>query len=141
MNASNLDKIFKDCLFKEDELIDGKPPGDFVKVHGIMQNFGFHPERLKSHSDEIVSMFDDLHPNFTIGGGWTFLNLCADKDGNQWGEHRNCEQLVALAIGLNRGAYCLPRDTWDALPGGVPFVRFSKDEMNRPHSHLREIGL
>lgn len=129
MDASRLDAIFKDCLFKEDELHDGNPGGDFVKVEGIVRNFGFHPTRLQSHRDEIIAMFDDLHPNFTVGGGWTFLNLCADKEGVQWGEHRNCEQLVALAIGLKRGAYCLPRDMWDVLPGGVPYVRFSKEEM------------
>lgn len=124
--AERVETVLKDCLYRGDELPDGKPPEDAVIVDGIMQKFGFHPARLAAHKEEIAAMCNELPDDFqkSKGGGWSFLNLCMTKDGNQWGEHRNCEQLVVLAIGSGQGGYPMPRDMWPMLPGSVPYVYF-----------------
>jgi hypothetical protein len=57
-----------------------------------------------------------------IGGGWSFLQACETKDGVQWGEHRNMEQLFVLGMALGKVRYCLPRDLWQVLPGGMPYL-------------------
>ncbi|KKL12667.1 hypothetical protein LCGC14_2533460, partial [marine sediment metagenome] len=48
-NAQNIDKILKDCLFR-----DGEDQSTSVFAKGIVTNFGFHPGRLKGHHAEIV---------------------------------------------------------------------------------------
>ncbi len=55
------------------------------------------------------------------GGGMSFLNACMDRNGVQWGEHRDIEQLFCLGTALKLCSLCLPRDMWDALPGGMPY--------------------
>ena len=53
----------------------------------------------------------------------SFLDACMDKHGNQWTDfHQTMEQLVQLGIAIGEVEYCLPRDLWSALPGGVPFL-------------------
>jgi hypothetical protein len=122
--AERVEKVITECLYKTDEVPNGKPPEDAVIVNGIVRNFAFHPGRLAAHKADVAALCDELPDNFhrSKGGGWSFLNLCMDKDGNQWGEHSNCEALVALAIGTEQGGYPLPREMWDALPGGMPYV-------------------
>jgi len=45
------------------------------------------------------------------------------KDGTQWtGEQSICELLVCMSIGLKLMEYCMPKELWLILPGGVPYV-------------------
>lgn len=117
---SNMSKLventFRECLFK-----DGEETTGCVKVEGLVRNFGFHPQRLEEHRNLIVSLLEQLPPEFKQG--YTFLNICMTKDGNQWtGEQTVCELLVCMAIGLKLMEYCMPRELWPILPGGVPYV-------------------
>lgn len=126
IDPNKLNTIFIDCLFKDEEIIDGKPCISPINVNGIISNVGFHSERLESHRAEIKEMLDNLPIEFQPsskggGGGMTFLNMCVDKNGIQWGEHRNMEQLCILSIGLNLGCFPLPKNMWNILPGGVPY--------------------
>jgi len=122
--AERVEKIFMDCLFKDEEIKDGKAPSDAVLVEGLVSKFGFHPTRLASHQAEIEKELLEFDDDFYTGkgGGMTFLNFCNTKDGEQWGEHRNMEQLITLGIAIKKVKYCLPRSMWNALPGGVPYV-------------------
>ena len=123
LTVENVETVFKDCLFKDEEIVNGQPPADFVKVEGIVQTFGFHPGRLAAHRDDIKSMLEELPEPFQAkgGGGWSFLNACMTKDDVQWGEQRNVEQLLVLGIGSKLATILLPRDLWSVLPGGVPY--------------------
>lgn len=118
-------EIMKDCLYKPDEIENGIP-GDVVIVDGILAKFGLNPLKLNANKEKILKIIQKMHPNFfqNTGGGWTFLNLCIDKDGVQWGEHRDCEALIILAIAIDKCKYLLPRDMWSALPGGMPYIMF-----------------
>lgn len=139
IDAQRVEEIMKDSLYREEELppniraqeelldLPAVPPTDAIVVKGLVSNYGFHPERLKSHQAEIKAMIEDLPKEFLreTGGGYTFLNLCTEKDGRMWGQHRDCENLLCLAMGLKMAGYCAPREMWQILPGGVPYIWFS----------------
>lgn len=134
--AEQVEAIFLDCLYREEEMTDleeGIPVGA-VLVDGIVSKFGFHPNRIAAHKEEIRALLNQMPDQFHAGkgGGWSFLNLCVTKDGAQWGEHRNMEQLVVLAIAADMGFYCMPRDVWKVFPGGVPYVAFNTGSKNAP---------
>lgn len=111
---------FMDCLFT-----DGEDTTNHVVAEGIVQTVGFHPDRLASHRDEVMAMLMELPVEFrqTGGGGWSFLNACMDKDGAQWtGLHQVMEQLFCMGIALGLCEYQIPREMWDVLPGGMPYI-------------------
>lgn len=124
--AHRIEEVLKDCLYRDEELPNGEMPADAIIVQGILSRFAFHPGRIAAHKGDIAAFCNELPDQFQKlkGGGWSFLNLCRTKDGVQWGEHRNCEQLVVLAIGSGQGGYPMPRNTWSMLPGAVPYVYF-----------------
>jgi hypothetical protein len=118
LTADNVYTVFKKCLFKE-----GEPHTDPALVAGIVNRFGFHKGRLESNRAEILELLLQLPEQFHVdkGGGWTFLNACVTQTGEQWGEHINIEQLLALGIATNQARYLMPRDMWKVLPGGMPY--------------------
>jgi hypothetical protein len=122
--AKRVDAVMVDCLYRPAEAPDGKPPVDAVIVKGIVRDFAFHPARLASHKADIAAMCDELPDTFhkSGGGGWSFLNLCMDKRGHQWGEQTDGEALVALAAGTEQGGFLMPRDMWSMFPGDMPYV-------------------
>lgn len=120
VTASNMSELtsnaFMDCLFKE-----GEDTTNHVKVEGLTNMFGLHPQRLEEKRELVTALLAQLPPEFKEG--WSFLNLCVTKDGEQWTDlHRVCEQLVVMAIGLGLMKYCFPREMWAILPGGVPYL-------------------
>lgn len=120
VTATNMSKLtqnaFMDCLFKE-----GEDTTNYVKVEGLTSMFGLHPQRLEEKRELVTALLAELPAEFKEG--WTFLRLCTTKDGEQWtGMHRICEQLVVMAIGLGLMEYCVPREMWAILPGGVPYL-------------------
>ncbi len=119
LTSENVSTVFMDCLFQ-----DGEDTDNHVKAEGIRSTVGLHPERLESHRDTVAAMLaclpDEFHAN--KGGGWSFLNVCMDKDGHQWGEHQNMEQLFQLGIALDLAKWQMPREMWWTLPGGMPYV-------------------
>ncbi len=119
--AEEVDRIFIDCLFKEDESKENP-----LIVDGIIHKFGFNPQKIEKHKEEIVEILgEEKFPDEFYekkGGGWTFLNFCNTKDGTQWGEHTNMEQLVVLGIAINKIAYLMPKEMWGILPGSMPYI-------------------
>ena len=120
ITATNMSELvsnsFMKCLFKE-----GEDTSNYVKVEGIMKNFGLHPQRLEEQRELVTAMLAELPVEFK--DGWTFLDICTNKNGELWtGEHSVCEQLIVMEIGLNLMDYCFPREMWAILPGGVPYL-------------------
>lgn len=118
LTAQNVDSVFSDCLHRE-----GEQTTLYFLGQGVMYRAGFHLGRLKDHSDDILSMLDELPLPFMEehGGGWSFLNACMTKDGVQWGEHRNVDQLITLGNAIGKVRFNLPRDLWGSLPNGMPY--------------------
>lgn len=125
ISADRVTEIFLDCLFKENELKDGKPMvGDFIPVEGVVTHVGFHPGRIHEYEAEILVMLMNLPITFrkSEGGGWTFLNAYQDLNNEQWtGLHKVMDQLLCLGLAIKRAEYMLPRELWAPLPGGVPY--------------------
>lgn len=120
LTTENIELVIKDCLFK-----NGEDTTEHVIGEGVMTKMGFHPGRLKAHEENIFSMLKGLPEEFmaTKGGGYTFLNACVTKDGDQWtGDHSSVDKLIVLGSAIKRMSFLMPRDMWDALPGGMPYL-------------------
>lgn len=131
IDATKLDTVFRDCLYRDEELpADGKAPEGTVVVQGVMYTFGFHPGRLEGHREEVKAWLMALPHTFRTseGGGWSFLNACNDEDGVQWGQHMNMEQLFCLGVGLGLAKCQMPREMWRLLPGGMPYYSVEDGE-------------
>ena len=118
LNADRVNEIFTDCLFKK-----GEPTEDFIPAQGIVSKVGFHPGRLETHKEEVMTLLNELPDDFKMsgGGGWLFLNACNDKHGVQWGGHQNMEQLFQLGIATDQAEWQM-MEMKDIMPGGVPYV-------------------
>lgn len=125
ISSQEIRSMFMDSLFKPEELpASGTPDeGTFVRVEGIVGGFGFHPERVKTHAPRLKEIIAELDPNFLVG--WTFLNLPFDKNGNQWGEQPTANEFMCLSMANGLARYQFPREMWEVLPGGVPYVQFT----------------
>jgi hypothetical protein len=122
INANRINEIFHNCLFKEEEIINGIPVIEPIEVNGITNNYGLHPKRIKESEDEIINFINELPETFKEGR--SFLNLCQTKDGEQWtGLHSVCEQLIMLGMAIGKMKYCFPKEMWFVLPGGVPYIQ------------------
>lgn len=120
LTTNNVEALFTKCLFEK-----GETPEPHVVGEGVLTLAHFHPGRLKESEADIASMCDELHPNFhkDSGGGFSFLNLCEDKNGRQWADlHITMDKLVALGMATGKLSYFLPRPMWSSLPGGMPYI-------------------
>lgn len=118
LTAENVEAILKDCFYK-----DGENAADAKIVEGVVNKFGFNPERLQSHSEAVKELLHCLPDQFQIdkGGGWSFLQACMTNTGEQWAEHVNVEQLLVLGLATGHAKLCVPRELWQILPGGMPY--------------------
>jgi len=118
ISAERVESIFADCFFK-----DGEDSSSYVEARGVTFTAGFQPGRLKEHEAEIVAMLEELPNRFRAsgGGGWSFLNACNDRHGNQWGEHQDVERLFMLGIATGKAKCQMPKEMWASLPGGMPY--------------------
>lgn len=124
LSSEDVEQTIMHCLYEPEEVLDGKTPADAIMVEGVVRKFALHPGRVEESRQKIVEMLEQLPDSFMVskGGGMSFLNMCVDRDGNQWGAHRSMEALIVLGIAVKRVAYCAPREMWQALPGGVPYI-------------------
>lgn len=131
--ATKVEDIVKYCLYNDNEMSeDGSIPKDAIIVDGIMTKMGFHPNRINEKKEEIKNILNEMPDYFhkNQGGGWSFLNLCNDKNDVQWGEHHDMENLVILSIASGYGSYLMPKNMWSGLPGGMPYVVFDTGVVN-----------
>ena len=114
LTAENVHKLMRECISDDESL---------PLVRGVICAARFKPEKLKEHEDEIRSMLAELPEQFqkSVGGGWSFLNACMTKDGDQWGEHRTIDELILLGTAIGRVTIQFPRSMWPSLPGGMPY--------------------
>lgn len=136
IDTEKLDTTFRSCMLKDEEVPDGlrtsedpfafcKGRADVVMAEGIAsRGFAFHAGRLEESRGAVRAMLAELPENAredSEGGGISFLSACMDREGNQWGEHRNVEQLLSLGAALGLVRFLLPREMWSILPGGMPY--------------------
>lgn len=130
IDPKKVSDIFVSCLYTGEEISkDGDIPPGAISVNGILHKFAFNPQRIEIHRQEVKEFLSQLPVEFhqTSGGGWSFLQACMDRDGNQWGEHVNMDQLFCLGLGLGMVESLLPREMWKELPGGMPYYVIKKN--------------
>jgi hypothetical protein len=121
LSAQRVEEVFEACL------AHGEASHPTVTVQGIVHTAHFAETELDNHRAEIGGMLAQLPLPFQPhdkGGsdGWSFLNACQDRDDNQWtGLHLVMEQLVLLGLGTGQVTWCIPREMWEVLPGGMPY--------------------
>lgn len=124
ISAKRVEELLVHCLYKENELVDGKPIVPYVPTEGIKGQMGLHPDRLLSIKAEVEEMISNLPPEVDTIEGLSFLGFCEDKEKNQWtGLHKTCDELVMLGNALDLLEYTMPRALWMICPGGVPMIR------------------
>jgi len=120
LTAEKVNNTFLACLFKENEDTKNHTIGE-----GVMMKVGFNPERLKENESLIIEMLNDLPDSFKkgSGGGMSFLNMCQDKEDNQWADlHRTMDELVCLGNAIGKLSFPMPKEMWSILPGGIPYI-------------------
>jgi len=130
LTPKNVERLFVDCLFRPDEVTEEQiekrePPKGAVIVDGLTCQVGLHGGRLEEHREKVKQLLTQLPEDFIRSktGGMTFLGMVTTRGGEQWtGLHRDAENLLVLGIGLGLAGYCAPKELWEALPGGVPYV-------------------
>lgn len=129
LTVDNVVRIFMDCLFKDEEIKEGRPICEFTITNGIMKNVVFNTARINQYKTQIAELVGMLP---RIDAAESFLNLCNDKNGNQWADlHQTMEQLVQLGIASEILAY-FPvddRKVWASFPGGMPFIIRNKEKL------------
>lgn len=120
LTAENVDNIFNECTAKVCDATD------VVIVRGVQLLAEFDDRMLWHHYRAIKALLDELPDEFhrEKGGGWTFLNMCVDKEGRQWADaHYTVDKLVCLGRATGTIDWSLPdRTMWPILPGGMPYV-------------------
>lgn len=127
ISCKRITEILMDCLFDEEDLdLEGEPKHSIEKVfvESINIKFCLKVDKLREHGNEIKEMLSHLPDEFKAdkGGGWTFTNMLTLKDGSQWGEPKNANELIALGLGTGNISYLFERDMWKDLPGRVPYI-------------------
>jgi hypothetical protein len=102
LKASRVTEIFIDCLFREEELVNGRPTIEPIIVNGLTVDAGFNPDRVKQHADEIGELCEEIPDSFRNELGESFLAMCYDKHGNHWGEHHNMQELMLLGMAIGK---------------------------------------
>lgn len=117
LTSERVREIFKDCLTPDMET-------KHIVVEGVAHSYGLKPSKLEEHREEIFALLKELPEQFmeSGGGGWSFLNACMDRHGNQWtGEHLVMESLFCLGIGIDVVVNPVPEELRPLLPGWVPY--------------------
>lgn len=134
LNPENVHKLFRDCIFKNEEVKDGAPISDFTYVNGISRPFAFNTERLNKNKPKIAALIDMLpliplpqqlsdDEHLMSFFSQSFSNLCDDKNGRQWtGDQATMELLMVLGIACGVIEYTYPREEWKKLTGKVPEI-------------------
>jgi hypothetical protein len=111
---------------------------DLWHLHGprrmLSDNTWNNPVRWNAAA-EIRAMLAELPDQYrkSGGGGWSFLNACDDRHGTQWtGFHRTMEHLFMLGLAIGAVTLLMPRELWDALPGGMPYYMVDVDDEPSP---------
>lgn len=133
LTGRHVEEVFRDCLFKEDELEDNKPTEDFTIATGVSCTAAFNTERLNQYKGTINNMLDEV---YGIETGTPFTNLCLRKNGNLWtGDQSTMDKLMILgfATELLEVPYNIPREKWrEIFDDGMPVVIENNEKVDTP---------
>ena len=129
LTTRNLLDVYSDCLIKDYEVDNDEPTVNFVLGEGVSSVSVFNAERLEKNKEKIIRLIDELSK---IEEGVSFIEMCCDKNGSQWtSDCLKIDLLVMLGIATETLQFTLPREDWDTLPDGVPYIIRNKEKENQ----------
>jgi hypothetical protein len=123
LTAEAVNRIFIDCLSGS----SGLNNPDVLVVEGVVNSFALSKIKVEIYREKIKDLLTQLPLPFSPldkggEGGWSFLQMCVDRDDDQWGEHPDMEKLCILGLATGMMRWCAPRNLWEILPGGMPYL-------------------
>ena len=139
-------ETFDICFINDDQLVEIEAnPTNCKQCESVMGPRHMRIDKLEENRERIVSWLSALDDAYrrSVGGGYTFLNMCVDRDGQQWtGFHMVQNQLVMLGNGIGMCSILYIKDFIRnampdlsdteldefveqqglALPGGMPYI-------------------
>lgn len=85
----------------------------------------WHREMLDGARPTILRMLRGLPKEFRneSGGGLSMTRIDRREDGSEWDENGlPCCLLLAMALATGYAKISTPRELWDAMPGGLPYI-------------------
>lgn len=126
LSAQRVEQLLGECMAEPGERETTRV------VPGITGSFAVDLTKINKAKPEIANMLLQLSDAFMtgkgMGGGYSFLQACEDRQGRQWADfHRSMEALFVLGMGADLADCLAPRELWSALPGGMPYYSVRQD--------------
>ena len=119
IDASEVQVMFAYCHHKE-----SLPPGETVKVKGIINWATFMKDRLEANREKITKMIQDLHPMFKREEGSSFRFATQDFRGDEWTEfHAVAEMLALMGVALGIVEFSGGEPDWQKIPNEIPKMK------------------
>lgn len=127
-----IEKDEKNRLILDKFLVTGE---GVTMVDSLNGHWLFKDERLARHIDIIKTMVNEFSDEFfTSDDGASIKNLRRDKKGRVWGNDQSILNLCYIALAAGVAEWTYTRKEWVALPEGLPYIRFKKEEQeNEKH--------
>ena len=94
-----------------------------LTIKAVIHTYVFCKQAIASAVPRIEAMLAELPAAFHEQGGASFLAASVRRDGVQWGDHLQMEQLIALGLAAGLVAESFPEIMRKVLPGGMPAYR------------------
>jgi len=107
LESQKISELFYNCFFEADEIINGRPIGEFTSIKSINPNKNItvllSTMKLNKNKNIIIE-YIDLLPK--IDEGNSLDNLCFDRNGNKWCEDiQILDQLLMMALACQLISY------------------------------------
>lgn len=107
LQSQKISELFYNCFFEDNEIINGRPIGEFTSIKSINPNKNItvllSTMKLNKNKNIIIE-YIDLLPK--IDEGNSLDNLCFDRNGNKWCEDiQILDQLLMMALACQLISY------------------------------------
>jgi hypothetical protein len=129
LNSETVAALFANCIADPTDQ-------DGMEVEAILHPVKLSRKKVEHHRGEIARLLTELPRKFHStakggGGGGSFLDAFTDRHGHQWtGLHIMMERLFQLGLATGQARFCVPREDWHELPGGMPYLVVDPDDLS-----------
>lgn len=107
-------------VFNPKFLPEGVTVIDTLNGHWI-----FNDARLMKHVEMMAVILQEFDDDFWSDFGSSIMDLRRDRKNRVWGDEISILALAYTAIAMDLAHFTKPRAEWKALPGGMPFIKFT----------------